>query len=515
MKRTLTTLSACLLALITTAQPVTVSFKPNAAAGQDASLWKLDNNVIPSGFSATPATLNFGNGTELSALRWTWNAAPGTVRGLVRFAGLNTLPAGAQILSATLVLRTPNTTDSWGNSYFTGSPYPLTNWGWVKRVLPGAANNWNEATVTWNTQPATDPVTGNWVTLPLTNSRWAYAVSLNVTTMVQQIVSGLVSDPNANNGFQVSMQDESTHYRAQIFASSDNADASSWPELRVTYDVCRPGFRFCSSTLNPYIYALRANYPQSAYNWTVNGTSIGTNAGVEANIAAISTVCLHAVNASGTSACTKCLTICPGDNPTGLTPCPGDFAFCSNTDNPFVYTFNAQPGMASYDWTFNGVSIGNTPSITYTFPTTSGYYPGFCLNAIDGNGAACKRCLVLCVPNNPFPRPGRGQEPGDDAATGNTEDVLRGDEPGLTTHVSITPNPTSTGWNIGLQAANKGSVQVTVYDITGRVLDRKKETVNPGTNTIYQDARTYPAGIYYLEIKGAGIQVKEKAVKVH
>lgn len=509
----MTSLAVCLLAFAATAQ-TTVSFKPNAAAGQDTHVWKLDNGSVPTGLPGTPATLNFGTSTELDAMRWTWDGNPGTIRGLIRFAGLSTLPAGAQIISATLVLRTPGTTGSWGNSYFTGSPYPLSNLGWVKRVQPGAANNWTESGVTWNLQPATDPVTANWVTLPLTTSRWSYTASVNVTNMVQQIVTGLASDPYANNGFQISMQDESTYYRGQIFASSDHADASSWPELIVTYDVCKAGFRFCSSTANPYMYTLRANYPQSAYNWTVNGVPAGNTPSVNVNIAATSTVCLNAVNATGTASCTKCLTICPGDNPTGLTPCPGDFAYCSNTDNPYAYTFNAMPGQQSYDWNFNGVYLGNTASISYTFPTTSGYYPQFCLKGMNNN-LECTRCIVFCIPNNPYPKPGRGEEPGSDDGVAGTGTVLRGDDPGLINHVTITPNPTSTGWKIGLNAPAKGSVAFRVYDITGRVMDQMQKTVEPGSNTLYQDASAYPAGIYYLEIKGPGIQVKEKMVKVH
>lgn len=238
MKHTLLLATALSCAATAIAQ-TTVTFKPDATAGQDAGLYRMDNNVIPTGYPATPATMNFGNAAEASILRWTFNGDPGTTRLLIRFTGLNSIPAGSQILSAQLNLFTPATTSNWGNSYFSGSPYPLANNGWVKRVQPGSAgasNNWNEQTVTWNNQPAVDPNSANWVSLPLTTSRWNYTASVNVTAMVQQIMNGLLSDPNANNGFLVMMADEINYYRSQIFATSDDPNCAYWPELIVRYN---------------------------------------------------------------------------------------------------------------------------------------------------------------------------------------------------------------------------------------------------------------------------------------
>lgn len=511
MKKTLSLVVASLLTFSAIAQ-IPLTLKPNASVGQDAHLWMLDNNVVPSGYAATPATLNFGDSPESDIMRWTWQGDPGRARTVIRFTGLNSLPAGAVIMSATLIMRTPTPTLSWGNSYFSGSPYPLTNYGWVKRVQPGAANNWNESTVTWNNQPATDPVSANWVPLPLTTSRWGYTVSANVTGMVQQIVSGLATDPTANNGFMLSLQDESTYYRAQLFASSDHPDAASWPELRIVYDLCKPSFSYCSSTLNPYIYTFTANNPQSAYGWTINGTLAGTAATMDANIAATSNICLNAVSPTGISKCTKCLSICPGDNPIQTTPCNGDFRFCSSTDNPYSYTFTAQAGQ-TYAWSLNGVPIGNSQSITYNFPTTAGYYPLLCLKATTANGVECTRCLTVCLPYNTFPLVANtAAAPAPYGAGSNF--ILPGDEQGLTTHALIIPNPSSTGWNIKLDVADKKTATLTVYDITGRLLSSRKEALDKGINTMYQDAAAFPAGIYYLEVKGQGISVKEKAVKV-
>ncbi len=232
----------CIITMATYAQ-TTISLKPDGVIGEDAQIWRLSSNCVPSGYPLTPADLNFGNDSELSFSAWTWSeisCADGTTRSLIRFTWLSTIPPGSTIINAKLVLHTPSSTMQWGNNLFPSTPLPLNNEGWVQRVLPGAGNplspnNWNEQTVTWNNQPATDPTPGNWVNIPITNSRWNWNIALDVTNMVQQIVSEMVTDPYANNGFLLRLITESPYYRQQVYASSDHEDCNMWPELIVTY----------------------------------------------------------------------------------------------------------------------------------------------------------------------------------------------------------------------------------------------------------------------------------------
>lgn len=59
--------------------------------------------------------------------------------------------------------------------------------------------------------------------------------TIDVTNIVQQIVTDLGNNvAAANNGFMMELQTE-VHYREHSWASSDYADSTYWPELVVTY----------------------------------------------------------------------------------------------------------------------------------------------------------------------------------------------------------------------------------------------------------------------------------------
>jgi gliding motility-associated-like protein len=212
------------------AAQITVKFKPDSTIGVDADL-SNSYGCTPSGSPGPWETINGGKSVELDIFDWTISSlgcSKATHRALVKFTQLSTIPSAAVIVSAKLNLSCVNSSASYGSSYFSGSPYPLSNVGWVERVT-GA---WSEHLVTWITQPTT--TTTNRAVIPNSAARWGWSTSIDVTTLVNDIrTSGI------NEGFMLKLQTEA-YYRATLFASSDNADTTLWPELVITYldDPC-------------------------------------------------------------------------------------------------------------------------------------------------------------------------------------------------------------------------------------------------------------------------------------
>lgn len=212
----------------------TVTFKPGPTTGKDVAIFELENNCIPSGWAPlivgqTPAEMNFYNDQILEMVVWTWSAkgcGAGTIRSLLKFDELSTIPTNATILSAELKLFagviTSYSISSGGSSSLTGS-----NDCYIQRIT----NNWNDQTVTWNTQPTTTTI--NQLIIPPTNSPTNY---VNNSSDLLATIEYWVQNPSQNYGFMLKLITES-YYRNMTFASCKNTDPTKWPELTITYQV--------------------------------------------------------------------------------------------------------------------------------------------------------------------------------------------------------------------------------------------------------------------------------------
>ncbi|MES2479820.1 MAG: DNRLRE domain-containing protein [Bacteroidota bacterium] len=208
-----------------------MKLKPSASYGDDAEI-ATSFGCTPSFSSAPWETLNNGTTSELNYAMWTYGAlgcGNGTQRSLIRFKGLDTtsIPLSS-IISVKLNLFGVSSSGNWGTSYFVGSPYPLTNEGWVERVT----GSWTESVVTWNIQPTTTAT--NRAAIGVSASRFNWNTSIDVTTIVNDIIAS-----GTNNGFLLRLNTEGI-YRRVTFASSDYSDSTRWPELVITYldDPC-------------------------------------------------------------------------------------------------------------------------------------------------------------------------------------------------------------------------------------------------------------------------------------
>ncbi len=357
-----------------------VTFKPNAAAGQDAMI--LRNDDCPSW-----QTTNYPNGAEVDAFAWTWYASgcgPGAGRSLVRFDGLNTLPAGAVITYAELRLfGVASSGNAQGNSSYPGSPFGTVNTSLVRRVTSA----WNENTVTWATQPTITSV--DEAVVPASSTQWNYNVSLDVTNQVINMIA-----PGANNGFMLMLKTEA-YYRSMLFASSDNADPARWPELFVKYDLpCQADFAYWTHTNNAGFYYFKVDPPQPgfSYKWSFgDGATASGPSTTHTYLTGSYEVCLIAYNEETGEKCEKCVKICvQNDQPD---TCRVRYKF--ETPNSYLYYFYGVPTgpypVADAKWDFgDGSTSGDWPDAKHEY-TKSGTYE-VCLTVKYENGCVAKYC---------------------------------------------------------------------------------------------------------------------------
>ncbi len=82
------------------------------------------------------------------------------------------------------------------------------------------------------------------------------------------------------------------------------------------------------------------------------------------------------------------------------------------------------------------------------------------------------------------------------AASGSLTAVLKQDGEGL----MAWPNPVSDQLNTAFNASAPGTAIFTMYDAQGRLMLEDQRQCNVGTNRIYLDLRTIPAGVYILSV---------------
>ena len=218
-------------------------------------------------------TTNYGSDPLVRASRHTYSAAGGngfyTTKVLHQF-DLSSIPTGAIILSATMKLHVD--TNPAAIPY--DSHYDLGGGTGNGATVRQVAAPWGENTVTWNTAPA---LLAGSVTVPsLGNGSTADVIS-NVTAMVQNMVTSGI-----NNGFEISLTDNSDYYHGLNFASRENTDNGGifQPELCITYvlpqkTACLPALKdamlheFTPTTnygTNPLLRASRHTYSSGGGN---------------------------------------------------------------------------------------------------------------------------------------------------------------------------------------------------------------------------------------------------------
>ena len=308
-------LSICYSTVISQTQTVTVTFKPNAAMGHDASI-VTHFGCILNGNTQSTDVMNFGNSLHLQPMAWTWNTVGcprGIIRSLIKFDQLSTIPSDAVIISAELKLfGVPSSVSHVsGNSCYPFSPYSAScpNQAYIQKVT-GA---WDEQTVTWNTQPTT--TTLNQITIPPTTLQWNWDFSDSSADLVA-MVQDMVSNPASNFGFMIKLETE-VYYRSILFASSDHPDPKLWPELAVTYSYtppcpCEANFSHIGNTSDPSTYAFMASNNANKQIWTINGNMVSNEASFIHTFRRPGEYEICYLKVLSDTECKKCITICVG-----------------------------------------------------------------------------------------------------------------------------------------------------------------------------------------------------------
>lgn len=193
----------------------TLSLQPGPDSGNDTYVSFLSND---------PTWANGNNNSgpqtskELSAVAWSYNGGLSLTRTYISF-NLAQIPANAEIISAKLSLYgLPSSVVS-----------PQGNQGDNQIVIQEVTGNWNESTITWNTQPSTSGT--NQIGMgPFTGTFNLDLADIDVTLLVKS----MHSVTEKTGGFCIRLKDE-TVYKSLVFASSEYPDASKRPKLVIVY----------------------------------------------------------------------------------------------------------------------------------------------------------------------------------------------------------------------------------------------------------------------------------------
>ncbi len=202
-------------------QDTIVKVEQNTVTMRDTCIF-LNNAPIAvddAGISSFTPNTNYALHPEYGAISWTCGGSPCQGRSLMKF-NLNEIPQNAIINDVTLYLTAENPSNGYSNQPTFGS----NNATAIKRIT----QTWSENTVTWNNQPAT--TTLNQVILPQsTSTKQNYVVNLT------QLINDSRSNPNNSYGFMLQHLAEPTWHNCMLFASTDFADTSKRPKLKVCY----------------------------------------------------------------------------------------------------------------------------------------------------------------------------------------------------------------------------------------------------------------------------------------
>ena len=223
--------------------------------------------------------------------------------------------------------------------------------------------------------------------------------------------------------------------------------------------------------------------PGVTYNWTAPGTVIGNgNSSVSVTYGALTTgqLCVTASNSCGTSAA-RCTPLKGAPNsPIALTAIPA--SWCANTQG---IEFTADLGNTTGSYT---LSWGYPSSPTASYVAGGGNSNALTLDWGTGNGSVVVTATNSC---------GAGSK-----AFAVTIGCKEG-EMAKANQLNVYPTPTAGVLNVEY-TAEKGTAQVTVLDLSGRVVMTQTHANAAGQNTLQLDLSKVAKGAYMLNVQTNG-----------
>lgn len=176
---------------------------------------------------------NYSTYNKIAMHAWTYSGSTMYKRSAMKFV-LNEIPVGSEIVSATLYFYSDptrtSTSDGEGNSQLSGS-----NAFYIERII----QDWNEQTVTWNTQPTS--ITDGRILIPASFST-TENIQIDLTNMVQT----WINTPSLNYGIKLFLQTES-HYRSRHYGSTEHTNSGIHPKLIIEYNIPSIEFTYDAS----------------------------------------------------------------------------------------------------------------------------------------------------------------------------------------------------------------------------------------------------------------------------
>lgn len=80
--------------------------------------------------------------------------------------------------------------------------------------------------------------------------------------------------------------------------------------------------------------------------------------------------------------------------------------------------------------------------------------------------------------------------------------------------VSVFPNPVNSDLNLKISLAKSETVQVEMYDFTGKIISKSKVNFREGANNFRMDLSKFTSGVYFVKINSESINHSEKVVKM-
>ncbi|MFN3969353.1 T9SS type A sorting domain-containing protein [Flavobacterium sp.] len=210
-------------------------------------------------------------------------------------------------------------------------------------------------------------------------------------------------------------------------------------------------------------------------------------------------IVIASVNGIGTGAKVKTLTISTSLKAVGIaTGSAGitTFTRCANQ----TFTVPAVEGATSYTWTSaNGaviVSGQGTTTIEVDFSAVLGTVTLTKLTVLASNACGVNSAVkTINLTSTACP--------------------ARMDASGVTSEVSIYPNPAKDNFTLELTSSQAGEMSMTIYNLNGSLIRTKNIKLTQGNNSINEDVSSLASGIYFVQVYSSsnGETIVKKLVK--
>ena len=220
--------------------------------------------------------------------------------------------------------------------------------------------------------------------------------------------------------------------------------------------------------------------PGVTYNWTAPGTIIGngnSSVGISYSTFTTGQVCVSATNGCGTSA-ERCIPVKGAPStPVALTTDPTDW--CANEAGiEFVADVSNVTGIYNLSWSYPASTTyiqggGNNSTLVLDWGSSNGVVMVSASNAC-GSGTRTKSVVLNC----------------------------RESEMTQAAKLNVYPNPTAGMVNVEF-TSEKGNAQITMMDLSGRMVMQQTQQVVAGQNNIQLDLSKFAKGTYMLNLRTA------------